>query len=522
MSDLRSLPDSAAANCSLNPDAAKRRQTTKRGVANLASRNKASTLGIVAWETERPNERGRLAFSEFPRSHKQEGFMYLNLPKWPSDGSDGSVPSEARLFAQALLGKPIPRIVSPESKARADCEELERLAQFSTRHAQELHRLQATEAQALHDREVLEFAAQISTQAAGKLRANERKEVEEREAWRRAELFAESLLEDNWDPSKHPRLGGPPNAGWWVTTRGGAQGTETGGRRMIAATPAIHTTSKGIPAKFASAQSGGGHHWVPQAVFADLLPRIEPDALDFFKAGTRSTELYDHAFDTWNGVTHGEYSKAMHELLDDWIKKRGGKLEEDAARDFLSWIANGKCGNDAFAAKHKELFETIFKWRKGFLQSIVVAHAAAEINPKLTAAELKAISQQVVNGAPSKPLSKAAAKAAQAVIAGGKPLLKAVARKILPALTLLSTAMAAKRGWAGQGHAGDGAWGAFNETMRDLMIADVIEPIVFPAVLHTVDGLTNLLAPGLNAPGRNRYIWRGGKRIDLETGRIID
>ena len=82
--------------------------------------------------------------------------------------------------------------------------------------------------------------------------------------------------------------------------------------------------------------------------------------------------------------------------------------------------------------------------------------------------------------------------------------------------------MAARRGWAGQGHTGDGAWGAFNEAMRDLMIADVVEPIVFPAVLHTVDGLTNLLAPGLNAPGRNRYIRRGGQRIDLETGRVID
>ena len=82
--------------------------------------------------------------------------------------------------------------------------------------------------------------------------------------------------------------------------------------------------------------------------------------------------------------------------------------------------------------------------------------------------------------------------------------------------------MAAKRGWAGQGHTGDGAWGAFNETMRDLVIADVIEPIVFPAVLNTVDGLTNLLAPGLNAPGRNRYIWRGGKRIDVITGQVTE
>ncbi|MBI3836669.1 MAG: hypothetical protein HY288_01880 [Planctomycetia bacterium] len=30
-----------------------------------------------------------------------------------------SAPSEAWLFAQAILGKPIPRIVSPEAKARA-------------------------------------------------------------------------------------------------------------------------------------------------------------------------------------------------------------------------------------------------------------------------------------------------------------------------------------------------------------------------------------------------------------------
>lgn len=54
------------------------------------------------------------------------------------------------------------------------------------------------------------------------------------------------------------------------------------------------------------------------------------------------------------------------------------------------------------------------------------------------------------------------------------------------------------------------------------MIADIVEPIVFPAVLDTVDGLTNLLAPGLNAPGRDRYKRQGGLLIDLETGRIID
>jgi len=182
----------------------------------------------------------------------------------------------------------------------------------------------------------------------------------------------------------------------------------------------------------------------------------------------------------------------------------------------------GECDNTEFAAKHKGLFAKVFKWRKGFLQSIVIAHAAAELNPKLTPAELKAIAQHIVNGAPLQPLSRAAAKTARAVVAGGKPLLKAVAKRILPALSFFSAAIAAQRGWAGQGHTGDGARGALNETVRDLMIADVIEPIVFPGVLDTVDGLTNLVVPGLNDPSKSRYIWRSGRLYDLETGRFID
>jgi hypothetical protein len=261
---------------------------------------------------------------------------------------------------------------------------------------------------------------------------------------------------------------------------------------------------------------------VPQAVFSARKSKMTGGAYKILESGTKSPELYNHAFDTWNGVTHDDYIAAMGKLLDEWINVRGGKLKDQDAATFLSWIATGRCDEGAFAAKHDTIFKTVFKWRKGFLQSIVVAHTAAEINTKLSAAELKAIAQQVVNGAPTKPLSKAAAKAAQAVAAGGKPLLKEVAKRILPALTFLSAAMAAKRGWAGQGHTGDGAWGAFNETMRDLMVADVVEPIVFPTVLHTVDGLTDLLAPGLNAPGRDRYIRRGGRLYDLQTGRIVD
>jgi hypothetical protein len=118
--------------------------------------NQASASGSVASAAEGltkcPAE--GLSFS-----HTQGGFMHRNLPKQPDDASDGLPPSEAWLFAQAISGKPIPRIVSPEAKARAKREELERLAQLSSRHAEELRGLQAAEAEARHDREILEWAA---------------------------------------------------------------------------------------------------------------------------------------------------------------------------------------------------------------------------------------------------------------------------------------------------------------------------------------------------------------------------
>jgi hypothetical protein len=247
---------------------------------------------------------------------------------------------------------------------------------------------------------------------------------------------------------------------------------------------------------------------------------MDADALKVFQRGTESTGVYNHAFDPWNGVKHSEYSKAMAELLEGWITKKGGKLKAAGASEFLSWIATGECNDAAFLAEHKRLFDTVFKWRAGFNKSIVIAAAAAEINPKLTAAELKAIAQQVVNGAPTKPLSKAAAKALQGVVAGGKALLNATAKKVLPGLMFLSAAMAAKRGWAGEGRYGDGAWGAGSEVLRDLVCADTVEQIVFPKVIDTVGGAVNLLVPGLNDPTKKRYLRRHGHVYDMETNQF--
>jgi hypothetical protein len=140
----------------------------------------------------------------------------------------------------------------------------------------------------------------------------------------------------------------------------------------------------------------------------------------------------------------------------------------------------------------------------------------------LTGAELKAIAQHFVNGDKSKQLSRAAAKVAQTIIAGGKKALIATAKRVLPGLMFLSAATAARRGWAGQGHTGSGAWGAVNEAARDAISADLVEKLVFPKVLNTIDGVVNAVVPALNDPTRHRVIWRNGRRIDMRTGEPLD
>src|SRR5262245_24544836 len=113
----------------------------------------------------------------------------------PYDPACGKPPTEAWLFGLAIQGKPIPQIVRPEQAAQAKLEELERLAEFSPRHADELRAMQAAQARARHERELLEWAAGISSRAEEQLRALEAQEAEERAAWRRAEEYAAIIVE---------------------------------------------------------------------------------------------------------------------------------------------------------------------------------------------------------------------------------------------------------------------------------------------------------------------------------------
>ncbi len=139
-------------------------------------------------------------------------------------------PSEAWLFAQAILGRPISRIARPEAKTNAQCEELGRLARLSCRHAEELRKVRSTDASARHNRELLEWSALISTEAQGKLRAIQQIEAQEGRAWHAIERFAEAdspLIE--WNEADHPRVPkGTATGGEWVSKGGGGGGSRTG------------------------------------------------------------------------------------------------------------------------------------------------------------------------------------------------------------------------------------------------------------------------------------------------------
>ncbi len=432
-----------------------------------------------------------------------------------------------------------------------DRKQLEYLASISTEFEHELYRREREEKEAARQQRIQEFVNAITTpdwRDPPRPMSDEQRQFVDAIMGRRTV----TVHEGDWDSSKHPRRGGPPNAGWWASTGTGGAGNHAPGtdstaardhrpsgewptstsrsendeanyRGTVHATPLPYSPSNGAPAHAAAAVSSGGHHWVPQSVYGALENKLTEKAREIFELGTESPGLYYHANDTWNGVTHGQYNDIMRELLEDWIKTCGKKkLKPDDAARFLSWIATGKCDSADFLAKHKKQYAMVFKWRAGFNQSVVVAAEALRRNRNLTGVELKGIAQTFVNGKSSQPLSNRAAKVAAAIVKGGKSGLMAMAKKVLPGLMFLSAATAAQRGWAGEGHTGTNLWGAANEVARDAMAADVIEYLVFSTTLRTIDGLVNLIVPGLNDPTRYRFLWRNGVRIDTKTGQPVE
>jgi hypothetical protein len=158
--------------------------------------------------------------------------MDRNFRKSAAQGSGDSQSIEAWLFAQAILGKPVPNPHQARDAARAERERLEWLAQISPRHAGELRKLQSSEAEARRERELLVWAAGISTKAEAKLCTLLREEAEAPEAQDRHERLYEaySTSVTEWDEVDHPRRGYGPHPGAWVNKGTGASSSGGTGR----------------------------------------------------------------------------------------------------------------------------------------------------------------------------------------------------------------------------------------------------------------------------------------------------
>jgi hypothetical protein len=113
----------------------------------------------------------------------------------------------------------------------------------------------------------------ISTTHESQFRSLLAREAEAQEAQTRFERFVErwDVQEAQWDPAKHPRLGGPPNAGWFATTggTGGARSSIVGSQ----ATPAETEDPDRNPFRFASASSKD--HAIAQAAAKGDLTRLK-------------------------------------------------------------------------------------------------------------------------------------------------------------------------------------------------------------------------------------------------------
>src|SRR5262249_8017974 len=114
--------------------------------------------------------------------------------------------------------------VRPAEGIRAKRDQLERLAPFSSRHAEELRSVREIEAKDRRGRQNLEWCAQFSTDSETKLRKVLMEEAEAREGRPRCDLFTNPLRESGWDSSKHPRGGYSENRGWFSPADGGGAG----------------------------------------------------------------------------------------------------------------------------------------------------------------------------------------------------------------------------------------------------------------------------------------------------------
>jgi len=274
---------------------------------------------------------------------------------------------------------------------------------------------------------------------------------------------------------------------------------------------------------------GGGHHWVPGAVEkrtgAGVLTN---EARKIIKHSTSGPLPYYHTGDTWNDISHPQYSDATESLLNKYHASVGRQLNSSDAAEFINFLEEGKIGKGSDLAKvlaaNKEATNTVKLWRTG-LQSItqgaVIRAVANEIDVKISNDQVKALVQYRVNGAVTEGHQSAykslevlkVEKRITAMAQAGKltTFTKGVLRKAAPALLAMSAANAYAYG-SRSGHTG---WlGAADQTIADVVAADLVEDYLLrPAAMNGVNFVDRQLGLRQGSNGRiipNQRVQRAG------------
>jgi hypothetical protein len=198
-----------------------------------------------------------------------------------------------------------------EPRDIATREQLRVLASYSARHAEELRRLEEAEVAA-----------------------------ERRRDW--LERFWEA-----WDPAKHPRLGAPPNAGWFASKGGGVDSSD-GIRRKDGAFEISGSAEMDLVAQNMSSGRSVGHHWAPRSVVIDpeIRPLLSDEARAYAMGSYSGPTDPSHNYGTYGGVSHRQYNQRVKEELLKFIKDRKiKKMTANQMEEFIGLINRGLGAN---------------------------------------------------------------------------------------------------------------------------------------------------------------------------------
>ncbi len=184
---------------------------------------------------------------------------------------------------------------------------LEFLAAISSEWAIEKRRRQRIAAELEHERELHEFIEAIAPKSHPGTPTREVQAFVAAIAGR----GTSTIREASWDPAKHPRRGGPPNAGWWASASGSGGGsTSTSYQHSIRPTPSLAAWHPPV-----------GHHWVPISVVQNHRSFLSDDAVKYASGKYSGPTDPSHGNTTAEQIKHTKYSKEVETQLKEYMKE---------------------------------------------------------------------------------------------------------------------------------------------------------------------------------------------------------